>query len=318
MKNRTILWIFLAFILGFVLPVCSCAGTGLLALNTLGGMAGGPATPTVGLGDAVAVIRLNGAITSGPLDYFTPTGITPNRTDDLLKQAAANSAIKAVVLRVNSPGGSVVASDEIYHALQDFEKPIVIWMGDMAASGGYYISCGGDYVFAHPGTLTGSIGVISQFINAEELMDEIGVNVVVVTSGPHKDIGSPFREMTEEEQSLWEGITGEIYEGFVELVAQARDLPVKEVRELADGSVYTGQQAQELGLVDAVGTPKDAIDKAAELGGIEGQPDVIELKLTPSFFEAIQGIQSHSRIPTLNQLLSWAGAPSVQYRFAGP
>jgi protease-4 len=318
MKNRTILWIFLAFIVGFTLPVCSCAGTGLLTLNAMGRMAGETTMPTVGLSNAVAVIRLDGAITSGPLDYFATTGITPGRTNSLLEQAAANPAIKSVVLRVNSPGGSVVASDEIYHALLDFEKPIVIWMGDMAASGGYYISCGGDYVFAHPDTLTGSIGVISQFINAEELMDEIGVEVVVITSGPRKDMGSLFREMTEEEQELWGEVIDEIYEGFVKLVADARDLPLEEVRELADGRVYTGRQALELGLVDELGTPDDAIAKAAELGGIEGEPQVIELKPTPSFLETLYSFQVRSTIPTLEEILNWAGAPSVQYRLAGP
>jgi len=318
MKDRTILWIFLAFILGFTLPVCSCAGTGLLTMTTLSRMAGEPVTPTIGTGDAVAVIRLEGTITSGPLDYFTTTGITPDRTNDLLEQAAANPAIKAVVLRVNSPGGSAVASDEIYQALLDFDKPVVIWMGEMAASGGYYISCGGDYVFAHPDTLTGSIGVISQFINAEELLDQVGVDVVVITSGPHKDMGSLFREMTEEEQSMWQGVTDEIYGEFVEIVAQARDLSSDEVRELADGRVYTGRQALELGLVDELGTPDDAIAKAAELGGVEGDPQVIELKPTPSFMEALYSFQARSTMPTLSEILNLAGMPSVQFRLAGP
>lgn len=317
MKNRTILWIFLAFILGFVLPVCSCAGTGFLALNVLSRMAGESVPTTVGLGDAVAVIRLDGAITSGPQDYFTVQGITPEYIADLLEQAA-DPAIKAIVVRVNSPGGSVVASDEIYHMLLEFEKPVVVWMGEMAASGGYYISCGGDYVFAHPDTLTGSIGVVSQFFNAEELMDKVGVDAVIITSGPHKDIGSPFREMSEEEQALWEGIIDEIYDEFVELVAQARDLPLEEIRELADGSIYTGRQALELGLVDEVGTPKDAIAKAAELGGIEGEPRVVELKPTTSFFDLLYGFQARSTLPALEEILSWAGAPSLEFRFVGP
>jgi len=313
MKNRTILWIFLAFLLGFAMPVCSCVGTGLLAMTTLGCMAQAPTTPMV-TGDAVAVIRLDGTITSDPLDYFTTTGITPDRTNNLLEQAAANPNVKAVVLRVNSPGGSVVASDEIYHALLDFEKPVVVWMGEMAASGGYYISCGSDYVFAHPSTLTGSIGVISQFINAEKLLDEIGVDVVVITSGPRKDMGSLFREMTEEEQELWQEVTDEIYAGFVKIVVQARELDEETVRELGDGRVYTGRQAQELGLVDEVGALYDAIAKAAELGGIEGEPQVIELKTTPSFVDALYGFQARSALPTLAEVLSWAGAPSVQYR----
>ncbi len=318
MKDRTILWVFLAFILGFGLPMCSCAGTGLLALNTLSRMAGEPAPVKVGFGDAVAVMQLNGAISSGSEDYFSTPGITPDLVANLLEQAAADPAIKAIVVSVNSPGGSVVASDEIYHALLEFEKPVVVWMGEMAASGGYYISCGSDHVFAHPDTLTGSIGVISQFFNAEGLMDKIGVDVVVITSGPAKDIGSPFREMTEEEQAIWEGVIDEVYDGFVEIVAQARGLPLEDVRELADGRVYTGQQALELGLVDEVGLLGDAIAKAAELGGIEGEPQVIELETTPSFLDMLYGFQARSTLPTLEEILSWAGAPSLEFRFVGP
>jgi protease-4 len=318
MKDRTMVWIFLAFVLGFVLPVCSCVGTGLLGMSALSRMAGEPASAGIGGGDAVALIRLNGTITSAPSDYFSWQEITPGRVKDLLEQAAADPAIKAVVVRINSPGGSVVASNEIYHAFQEFEKPIVVWMDEIAASGGYYISCGGDYVFAHPDTLTGSIGVISQFFNVEELLGELGVDVVVITSGPRKDIGSPFREMTEEEQALWADITDEIYEGFAEIVAQARDLPLEEVREIADGSIYTGRQALELDLVDEVGTSDEAVAKAAELGGIEGRPRVIELRPTLTFLDAVYGLQTRSTIPTPEEILSWAGAPSVQFRFMEP
>lgn len=318
MKNRTILWVFLAFVLGFTLPVFSCVGTGLLTLGAINRLAEQPMPTAPGLGDAVAVIRLDGSISSTPPDYFTMRGITPGRVNDLLDQAAANASVKAVVVRVSSPGGSVVASDEIYHALLAFEKPVVIWMGDIAASGGYYISCGGDHVIAHPDTLTGSIGVISQFINAEELMDKIGVDATVITSGPRKDIGSLWREMTDEEKELWEEITDQIYQDFVEVVTEARGLPMEEVRELADGSIYTGHQALELGLVDELGTSDDAIAKAAELGDIEGKPRVIELKPTPTFLEMLYGFQTRSAVPTLEEILSWAGAPAVQFRVAEP
>jgi protease-4 len=318
MKERTVLWVFLAFTLGFVLPVCSCVGTGFVALTALGRVAGEPVPTAIGVGDAVAVIRLDGAITSGEEGYFTTTGITPDRVADLLEQAAANPDIKAAVIQVNSPGGSVVASDQIYHMFLDFEKPIVIWMGEMAASGGYYISCGSDYVFAHPDTLTGSIGVISQFINVEELIDEIGINVVVITSGPRKDTGSAFRDMSEEEQALWKEIIDQVYEGFVEIVAQARGLSTEDTRELADGRVYTGRQAFELGLVDELGIPADAIAKAAELGGIEDEPRIIELRSVPSFLDALYGFQTRSMVPTLDELIGWAGAPSLEFRLTRP
>jgi protease-4 len=124
--------------------------------------------------------------------------------------------------------------------------------------------------------------------------------------------------MTEEDRALWEGITDEVYEGFVEVVAQARDLPVEEVRELADGSIYTGRQALALGLVDEVGTLDDAIARAAELGGIEGAPRVIELRPTITFYDLMVGLQARSAMPTLEEILSWAGVPSLQFRFVGP
>jgi len=319
MKDRSILWIFLAFVLGFTLPLCSCAGTGLLTLGVLSRMTGEPIPTTIGLGDAVAEIYLNGVITSDVEEYFTTPGvITPERVTDLLEQAATDPTVKAVVVHVNSPGGSVVASDEIYHALLEFEKPIVVWMDEMAASGGYYIACGGDYVIAHPNTLTGSIGVISQFLNVEELMDKIGVEAVVITSGPRKDIGSLFREMTEEEQALWKVVIDETYEGFVEIVAQARDLPLERVRELADGRIYTGRQALELGLVDQVGTRDDAIAKAAELAGIEEEPRVGKLERRRNFSALLYNLQARSAMLTLEELLGWAGMPSLEFRFVGP
>jgi len=318
MQDRTIVWIFLAFILGFAMPVCSCVGTGFIALNAMVRMIGGSVPTTTGVGDAVAVIRLDGAISSSSGNSLAVQGITPDLVVDLLEQAAVDPAIKAVVVRVNSPGGTVVASDEIYRAFLEFDKPIVVLMEEMAASGGYYIACGSDHILAHPATLTGSIGVISQFYNVEELLDKVGVDVIVIASGPHKDIGSSFREMTEEEQALWQGIADEIYGDFVALVAQARDLPPEQVRELADGSVYTGRQAFERGLVDGVGTVDDAITKAAELGGIEGEPRVIELESTPSLLDSLYGFQTRSTVPTLEEILGWAGAPSLEFRFVGP
>jgi len=318
LKDRTILWIFLAFIVGFMLPVASCLGTGVVTMGALSLAAREATPPTVSVGDAVGVIRLDGPITSDAGAYIATPTITPESVEELLKRAAANPGIKAVVLRVNSPGGSVVASDRIYRALLAFEKPVVVWMSEVAASGGYYIACGGDYVIAHPDTLTGSIGVISQFLNAEELMDKIGVEAVVITSGPRKDTGSLFRGMTEEEKAIWEAIIDEIYGSFVEIVAEARDLPVDEVRELADGRVYTGRQAAKAGLVDETGTLDDAVAKAAELGGIEGEPEIIELKSEPGLLDLLYSFQMRAATPTLEEILSWAGTPSMEFRFFGP
>jgi len=202
--------------------------------------------------------------------------------------------------------------------LLDFEKPVVIWMGERAASGGYYISCGGDHVIAHPDTLTGSIGVISQFIDAEELLDKVGVDVMVIASGEYKAMGSLFRDMTEEEREIWSRMLDQIYDDFVEVVVKARELPEETVRELADGRVYTGQQALEQGLVDAVGLPADAIARAAELGGIEGEPQVVELRPRQTWLEMLYSLEARSSFPTPAEILGWAGVPSVEYRFVEP
>lgn len=312
MKDRSILWVFLAFIVGFTLPVCSCVGTGFLTLALMGRISRVSEPPTVS-GDAVAVLRLDGTIRSASDEYASVWGVTPEHTARLLKQAAANPNIKAVVVHINSPGGSVVASDRIYHLLLEFEKPVVIWMDEMAASGGYYIACGGDYIFAHPNTLTGSIGVVSRFINVTELMDKVGVEAEVIASGPSKDIGSPFREMREEERALWRQIITETYDGFVEIVAQARHLPLEKVRELADGRIYTGRQALEAGLVDEVGLLDDAIAKAAELGGISGEPAVIELKSEPGLLEMFYGFQARMARSKLEEIIEQGGIPSLEF-----
>jgi protease-4 len=316
MKERSILWVFLAFVLGFSLPVCSCVSTCFLSAAALSVMTS-TGTP-LDTSDAVGLIRLDGVISSDTPSGIYGSGITPDLVDSLLAQAEADPTIKAVVVDVNSPGGSVVGSDQVYHMLKDFDKPVVFWMDEMAASGGYYIACGGDHIIAHPDSLVGSIGVISQFINAEELLDEIGVDVVVITSGPRKDTGSLFRDMTEEEQEYWQALIDEVYDGFVEIVAEARDLPEETVRELADGRVYTGRQAAELGLVDETGLPADAIAKAAELGGIEGAPRVVELQVAPSFLDALYAYQSQSASPTFEEVVNWAAVPSLEFRFAGP
>jgi protease-4 len=141
---------------------------------------------------------------------------------------------------------------------------------------------------------------------------------MVITSGPYKDIGSSFRGMTEEEKALWQTIITETYDEFVEVVAQARNLPIKDVRAIADGRVYTGRQALELGMVDDVGRLNDAVARAAELGGIEGEPRVIELESMPTLLDVMGGFQSRSRVPSLEEILGWAGAPSIQYRFIAP
>lgn len=188
-----------------------------------------------------------------------------------------NSGVKAVVLRINSPGGAVVPSQEIYDKVLQVKKTkkVVVSMGSVAASGGYYIACAADRIIANPGTITGSIGVIVQFSQIEDLLKKVGLKTTVVKAGRYKDVGSPVREMTPAEKALIQGVIDDIHDQFIEAVVSNRDIPRKEIERIADARIFTGRQALEAGLVDSLGNMDHAIDTAADLGGIEGRPEVV-------------------------------------------
>ncbi|MCC6191541.1 MAG: signal peptide peptidase SppA [Anaerolineales bacterium] len=307
---------------GFALPVLACYGfvfVSALACQLAlvsGPRSGLPLTPA-GSGPAVAVIRVEGVIASGEASPFDVSRVAGAATlVDQIERAAEDDAVRAILLRVNSPGGGVAASDIIYHALKQVDKPIVVLMGDTAASGGYYISMAADWLIANPNTLTGSIGVISEFPTAEGLLEEIGVEFVVITSGARKDFGSPYRDMTPEERAYWQTTVDEIYADFVAIVAEGRGMTVDDVLPLADGGVFTGQQALEAGLIDALGYEDDAIAKAAELGGIRGEPRLIEYDVAPGFFDLLrQAARGPELVPSLAELVDLAGLPRLQARW---
>ncbi len=196
-----------------------------------------------------------------------------------LRSFVDDGSTKAIVLRIDSPGGGVAASQEIYKeivAIREGGMPVVVSMGAMAASGGYYVACPADTIVANPGTLTGSIGVIMSFMNLEELFDKVGVDFEVVKSGAYKDIGSLNRQMTPEERELLQGTLDDIHLQFMEVVALERGLDMEIVRGIADGRIFSGRQAHKDGLVDLLGTLEDAELVAARMGGIEGEPRVVE------------------------------------------
>lgn len=207
-----------------------------------------------------------------------------------LREAQADNEVKAVVIRINSPGGTVPASQEIREEvvkLKKAGKKVVVSMGDVAASGGYWIATAADKIFANPGSITGSIGVIMQLQNMEELYNKIGLKPVIIKSGEHKDMGSPARELTEEERKMLKGIVMEMYEQFVKVVAEGRNMPVEKVREIADGRIFTGSQALKLGLVDELGNFYDAVDTAARMVGIQGRPQLKSYLPRKTFFERL-------------------------------
>ncbi len=239
----------------------------------------------------VAVISLNGPIQFESSGFFLGGSvITPESVRTELERARSDVSVKAIVLQVDSPGGSVAASQEIVNQLELVKKPIVVSMSDLAASGGYYISAGADKIVALPGTLTGSIGVISEMPNLKGLFNKLGIDMQVFIAGKHKDMYAGLRELTPEEEVIMQNMTDQLYNQFVQVVAKGRGLSEDNVRELATGQLYTGIQAKELGLVDELGGLQTAIDLAASLAGIS-KPEVEYYKpQVPSLLNTLLGM----------------------------
>jgi protease-4 len=190
------------------------------------------------------------------------------------------SVVKAVVVRIESPGGAVAASQEIYTTIKKAREklPIVVSMGNLAASGGYYAAIAADSIVANPGTTTGSIGVLSGITMFYRLTDKIGLDFETIKSGKYKDTGNPFRQLTPEDRKYLQGLVDDTYEQFIQAISEERHIPLAEVRKIADGRVFTGKQALALGLVDKIGDFQDAVNIAGKMGGIKGKPEILEKK----------------------------------------
>lgn len=220
-------------------------------------------------GDHIAVIRLSGLIIDD--DDVTSIWSGGENARAVLKQlrkTVTDNHVKGVLFRIDSPGGTVSTSQEIadeIKSLREKQKPVVVSMSDVSASGGYYIACDADKIVADPGTITGSIGVIITGLNLKGLGDKLGLKSQVIKSGPFKDIGSPYREMTPEDKSILQGLVTDAYDQFVSAVAAGRHMPLAAVRKLADGRIYSGRQASKLGLVDKLGSYTVAINTIQEL-----------------------------------------------------
>jgi protease-4 len=254
-------------------------------------------------GEKIAVIEVRGVI------------LDPQPVVERLVKLRKNENVKAIVLRIDSPGGGVGPAQEIFAEVKKAqkEKKVLVSMGSVAASGGYYIACGADKILANPGSITGSIGVIVESLNVEELLRKLGLRSMVVKSGKHKDLGSPLRPMTEEERKLLQGVLDSVHEQFIRAVAEGRKLPVEKVRELADGRIFSGEQARELGLVDELGNLEDTLAMAAKLAGIRGEPEIMypekkrfslfDLLLQESVSRIVESLRESA--PPLNFLYSW-------------
>lgn len=213
----------------------------------------------------IGVLEIQGAIDNERLVL--------RQIDELL----TSDAVVAVVLRIDSPGGAVGPSQEIHAELQRLaqSKPLIVSFGSVVASGGYYLAVAGERLFASPGTITGSIGVIMSFPDYQELMGKVGVRTEVIKSGPYKDIGSATRGMTERDRQLLNELIADVHQQFVEAVSAGRSMSVEELTPYVDGRIFTGRQALQIGLIDELGTFNDAVDYAAQQAGISGKPDLV-------------------------------------------
>lgn len=269
-----------------VLLLLGCCGLPMLAAFRY--MIGGSATSLTS--DSIALIHIDDTIAG------TGTLATPESFADQFGAAEDDDAVKAIVLRIDSPGGTVAASQEIASYVAASEKPVVVSVGDICASGAYMVASQADQIVAMPGSSVGSIGVIMQIPNLEGLMDKLGVDFQVLIAGERKDEGSPYRALTPEEIAAFQGDLDTIHTQFIDLVAEGRGLPSADVRALATGETYLGSRAVDLGLIDEIGTLDDTYEVAADLGGIEGTYDVVSfdapVDLISNIFSSMFGLAS--------------------------
>lgn len=282
-------------ILGAAILVLGAVMTAIFAMAGPGGLS---------FREKIGVIPIEGAITDSE----------PVVAD--LVEFRKDKGIRAIVLRVNSPGGGVGPSQEIYREIRKTieTKKVIASMGSVAASGGYYVAAAANKIVANPGTLTGSIGVLIEFVRLQELMEKIGVDLEVLKSGEFKDIGLPHRKLTERDREMIQKLVSDIQTQFVEAVAQGRDLPVEKVRGIADGRIVSGAQGVELGLVDQLGNFEDAVELAKSLAGIEGEVTLIYPERTKmSFWDLL--VEGGTR--TFSRVLREALGTRIEYRWGG-
>jgi protease IV len=264
-------------------------------------------------GPRIGVVEIKGEIGSGARG-----SVDSDETLKVIKRFLDDTDMKAVVVRIDSPGGAVAPSQEIYDELRKLaeKKTVVCSMGNLAASGGFYIAMACPHILAEPGTLTGSIGVISQFPNVKRLAERFDVKMETIKSGKLKDAGNPFRDMTPEDRAYWQTLIDQVYLQFLAAVVESRELPEAEVRKIADGRALTGQQAQELGLIDELGNFHDAVDSAKEEAGLTGEPRLVYPPEERSrFFEELIGGTVHAIADAVrtevHQEVRAAGAPGL-------
>lgn len=269
-----------------------------------------PVLPSPG---RVAVVPVEGVITS------------PERTLEAVRRFRESGSVDAFVIEIRSPGGSVGASQSLYREFRDLsrrdERPVLAWIGDVGASGGYYVALAADSIYALPGSITGSIGVIMEFPDARELMRKVGVGIEMVRSGEHKGAGSPFRELDEEDRRVFQTLVDDAYGQFVDAVVAGRGIGRDSVVQLADGRVFSGARAERLGLVDGISTLSGVVDRAGRMAGLGDDPRTVrpgQRKIT--ILDVLdEGVSVATVRDWVRDWLGWtppeAGTPRLLYRW---
>lgn len=302
-KRRT--WLIISIIFIAVILLFSFIGiiAGIILLTT-------GKKPSLLGGNAVAVIRLDGVISSSEDDsglFGSVATSTPEIFSEHLKEALDDDSVKAIVIRVNSPGGSPAASQEMYKEVQKAakKKPVVASVADVAASGSYYVISPVAQIMASPASDIGSIGVFIEVPNLEELYRKLGIRMVIIKEGKYKAMGDPSKPLTNQERAILQNYAKEIYNQFINDVAKGRkQLSVSEIRKLASGRTWPGSQAKELKLIDSFGNYQDAIKRAAKLGKIEGEPEIITYEedgFFPSLEDAVKALKNIGKIPQIDK-----------------
>lgn len=259
---------------------------------------------TIEKGNNISLIELEGTI-AGSSSLMGDGIISPQEVDSLLNEVKKDSST-ALIISINSPGGSVEPTQEIYNSIERFKeksgKKVYVWMKEVAASGGYYLSCGADKIVAMPTTLTGSIGVIMNLVNSEELLKKIGVSLYTIKSGKYKDMGSISRPLTNEERAIFQNIIDESYNQFLKVVSEGRNIPLDQLKNLAQGQVFTGIKAKEVGLIDEIGDLEDTIALVKKDLNLKGEPKIITHKRRVSFFSLLENVIPYTQLDLLKSL----------------
>jgi len=259
-----------------------------------------------GSGEKIALVELKGVITSSE-DFVRQ-----------VKKYREDRSIKAILLRIDSPGGAVVPSQEMYEEVKKTReegKPVVVSMGSLAASGGYYVACGASKLVANRGTLTGSVGVISEILQLHDALTKLGIDVKTIKAGKLKDAGSPTRKMTDQDQHYFQQLMDDVHRQFIDVVRVERKMTEEQAVGLSDGRVFTGEQAVANGLADTLGTYEDALALAAAMAGIKGQPSVVKEVRRRSFWDGVIGEVGASVQDLKQEVLD---RPVLSYKFSSP